>query len=107
MASSASFAPVAAQGTSFGFASTNVPLPGAGAVLRIANLGPCHITVALGTAATTVNQSTGLTILAGHTEYLTVGAATNIAGVAAGGPGNSSTVNLATGALNAATPPPA
>jgi hypothetical protein len=99
---SGSFAVSGAQGTSFGFASTNVALPGSGAVLRIANLGPCHITVALGTGSTTVNQSNGLTILAGQTEWITVSGATNIAGVAAGGPGNSSTVNLSTGALTAA-----
>lgn len=102
---SGSFAPTAAQGTSFGFASTNLPLPGAGTVLRVANLGPCHITIKLGDGTATVNQSNGLTILAGQTEYLTVGTATNIAGVAAGGPGNASTVNLATGALTAANPP--
>lgn len=94
-----SFAPAAAQGTSFGFASTNVALPGAGAVLRIANLGPCHITVALGDGTTTVTQSTGLTVMAGQTEWLTVGSNTHIAGVAAGGPGNTSTVNLSTGAI--------
>lgn len=103
MASSASFAPVGAQGTSFGFASTNVALPGAGAVLRVANLGPCHITVALGNSALTVTQSTGLTVMAGQIEYITVGTNTNIAGVAAGGPGNTSTVNLSTGALTLAT----
>jgi hypothetical protein len=95
----ASFAPAGSQGTSFGFASTNVALPGGGTVLRIANLGPCHITVKLGDGTATVSQSTGLTILAGQTEYLTVGGATNIAGVAAGGPGNASTVNLSTGAV--------
>lgn len=93
------FAPVGAQGTSFGFASTNVALPGAGTVLRIANLGPCHITVKLGDGAASVTQSTGMVVMAGQTEYLTVGSNTNIAGVAAGGPGNSSTVNLSTGTL--------
>ena len=94
-----SFAVTAAQGTSFGFASTNVAIPGGGTtgVLRVANLGPCHITVKLGDGTTTVSQSTGLTVLAGQTEWLTIGTATNIAGVAAGGPGNSSTVNLAAG----------
>lgn len=97
-----SFGPVGAQGTSFGFASTNVALPGAGTVLRIANLGPCHITVKLGDGTTTVTQSTGMVILAGQTEYLTVSGSTNIAGVAAGGPGNSSTVNLSTGELTVA-----
>jgi hypothetical protein len=97
-----SFSVSAAQGTSFGFASTNIALPGSGAVLRVANLGPCHITVMLGDGTTTVTQSTGVTILAGQTEWLTVSGATNIAGVAAGGPGNTSTVNLATGALTAA-----
>jgi len=100
---SASFTPIASQGTSFGFASTNLLLPSAGAaVLRVANLGPCHITVALGGPTLTVTQSTGLTIMAGQVEYLTVSGATNIAGVAAGGPGNTSTVNLSTGTLVAA-----
>lgn len=94
-----SFAPAAAQGVSFGFSSTRVAIPGAGAVLRIANLGPCHVTVALGDTTVVVTQSTGLTILAGQTEYLTVGGATNIAGVAAGGPGNTSIVNLSTGTV--------
>ncbi len=102
MASSASFAPAAAQGTSFGFASKTIALPGAGSVLRVANLGPCHITVALGDDAVTVTQSTGLVIMAGGVEYLTVDAQTSIAGVAAGGPGNTSTVNLASGALTPA-----
>lgn len=91
----------AAIGTSFGFASTAVLLPGTPAndnYVRVTNLGPCHITVKLGTSnAVSVTQSTGLTVLAGQTEYLTVGANTYIAGVAAGGPGNASTVNLATG----------
>lgn len=94
-----SFAPSAAQGTSFGFASTNVAIPGAGTTLRVANLGPCHITVKLGDGTATVTQSTGLTVMAGQVEYLTVGSNTNIAGVAAGGPGNTSTVNLSTGTL--------
>lgn len=99
---SGSFAPAAAQGTSFGFTSTNIALPGAGTVLRIANLGPCTISVKLGDGTATVTQSTGLAILPGQTEYLTVGTATNIAGVAAGGPGNTSMVNLSTGAITTA-----
>lgn len=91
-----------AIGTSFGFASTAVAIPGTSlgtdTAVRVTNLGPCHITVKLGaTNAVTVTQSTGITILAGDTLYLTLGANTFIAGVAAGGPGNSSTVNLATG----------
>lgn len=96
-----SFTLDAAVGTSFGFASTAVLLPGTPATdacVRVANLGPCHITVKLGTSsAATVTQSTGLTVLAGETVYLTIGSNTYIAGVAAGGPGNTSTVNLATG----------
>lgn len=94
-----SFAPAASQGGSFGFASTRIALTGGGAVLRVANLGPCHITVKLGDGSVTVTQSTGLTIMAGQVEFLTVGANTNLAGVAAGGPGNASTVNLSTGAV--------
>jgi hypothetical protein len=97
----ASFAVDAAQGTSFGFASTAVLLPGTPAsdsIVRVANLGPCHISVKLGTSnAVTVTNSTGVVILAGQVLYLTLGANTYIAGVAAGGPGNASTVNLATG----------
>lgn len=96
-----SFAVDAAIGTSFGFTSTAVLLPGTPAsdsIVRVCNLGPCHITVKLGTSnAVTVTQSTGMTILAGETEYLTLSTNTYIAGVAAGGPGNTSTVNLATG----------
>jgi hypothetical protein len=92
------FAVAGAQGTSFGFASTAVALPAAGSLLRVTNLGPCHITVALGTTnAVTVSQSTGLTILAGQTEWLTATGFTFIAGVAAGGPGNASTVSLSVG----------
>jgi len=99
---SGSFAPSAAIGASFGFTSTNILLPGAGAVLRIANLGPCPVTVKLGDGTATVTQSTGLVVMAGQVEYLTVGANTNIAGVAAGGPGNTSTVNLSSGTLTPA-----
>ncbi len=97
-----SFAVDGAVGTSFGFSSTAILLPGTTLgtdnAVRVANLGPCHITVKLGTtSAVTVTQSTGITILAGQTEYLTLGSNTYIAGVSAGGPGNTSTVNLATG----------
>ncbi len=95
-----SFAVDAAVGTNFGFASTTTALPGtpaSDACVRVANLGPCHISVKLGIVSTTVTQSTGLVVMAGETVYLTIGAATHIAGAAAGGPGNTSTVNLATG----------
>lgn len=96
-----SFAVDGAVGTSFGFASTAVLLPGTTVAtdnaVRVTNLGPCPVTVKLGNAAVTVTQSTGLTILAGDTVYLTIGTNTYIAGVSAGGPGNASTVNLATG----------
>lgn len=94
-----SFSPAAAQGGSFGFASTRIALTGGGAVLRVANLGPCHIAVKLGDNTVTVTQSTGLMVMAGQTEFLTVGANTNLAGVSVGGPGNASTVNLSTGAV--------
>jgi len=91
----------AAIGTSFGFSSTAVLLPGTpgnDAYVRVANLGPCHVAVKLGTtSAVSVTQSTGLMILAGHVEYLTLGANMYIAGCSAGGPGNASTVNIATG----------
>jgi hypothetical protein len=94
------FAPTGAQGTSFGFSSTNLPLPtGGGAVLRVANLGPCHISIVLGGAGATVTQSTGVVVMAGQVEYFTVATQTNIAGVACGGPGNASTVNLSIGAV--------
>jgi hypothetical protein len=95
----ASFAPSAAQGGNFGFSSSRIAVPGAGTVLRVANLGPNHIAVKLGDNTVTVTQSTGTVILAGQTEYFTVGSNTNIAGVSAGGPGNTSTVNLASGTL--------
>lgn len=91
----------AAVGTSFGFASSPVALPGTpanDAYVRVYNAGPCHIAVKLGlTNAVTVTQSTGLMVGAGETAYLTIGANLFIAGVACGGPGNTSTVNLATG----------
>jgi hypothetical protein len=96
-----SFAVDAAVGGSFGFASSVIALPGTPAsdsIVRVCNVGPCHITVKLGVDDTViVTQSTGLTILAGQTEYITLGANTYIAGVAAGGPNNASTVNIATG----------
>lgn len=90
-----------AAGTSFGGTTTAVALPGTpadDAYVRIANLGPCHVAVKLGTTnAVAVTPSTGLVILAGHVEYLTLAANTFIAGVSCGGPGTNSTVNLATG----------
>lgn len=96
----AAFTPGTSQGGSFGFASSRIAVPaGAGTVLRVANLGPCHISVLLGDGTTTVSQSTGLVIMAGQVEYITTGGAAFLAGVAAGGPGNSSTVNLSTGTL--------
>lgn len=94
-----SFAPAGAAGTSFSFTSSRVAMPGAGTVLRVANLGPNPIAVKLGDNTVTVTPSTGVVIMAGQVEYLTVGGNTNIAGVAAGGPSSSSTVNLSTGAV--------
>jgi hypothetical protein len=95
-----SFAPDAAIGGSFGFASSTIALPGtpsADSIVRVLNLGPCHIVVALGDSSVTVTQGNGVAIAAGRELYLTLGAATYIAGVAAGGPQNASTVNIATG----------
>lgn len=95
-----SFTVDAAIGGSFGFATSAITLPGtpaSDACVRIANLGPCHISVALGGSTVTVSQSTGVVIPAGQVQYLTIGSATYIAGVAAGGPANTSTVNIATG----------
>jgi hypothetical protein len=93
------FAPAGAQGTSFGFASTRIAVPGAGPTLRVANLGPCHISVAFGDDTIVVTQSTGVVVMAGHVEYFTLPVGGFVAGVAAGGPGNTSTVNLSTGAV--------
>lgn len=97
----ASFAPDTSVGGSFGFASSAILLPGTPAgdtIVRLTNLGPCHVAVKLGTTnAVTVTQSTGLIIPAGQVEYLTLGANLYIAGVACGGPGNTSTVNISTG----------
>ena len=95
-----SFTVDAAVGGSFGFASSAIALPGtpgSDACVRVYNAGPCHVAVALGSSTVTVTQSTGLLIGAGQTEFLTIGSATYIAGVACGGPGNSSTINIATG----------
>jgi hypothetical protein len=89
-------------GGSFGFASSAIAIPGTGTVLRIVNLGPCHIAVAVGASGVTVTQGAGLIIASGATEYLTVAAGQFLAGVACGGPGNSSTVNLASGTLTLA-----
>lgn len=95
-----SFTVDAAIGGSFGFASSRIALPGtpgSDACVRVANLGPLHITVKLGDVTATVTQSTGLVVLAGTVQYISIGSATYIAGVSAGGPGNASTVNIATG----------
>lgn len=95
-----SFTVDAAIGGAFGFTSSRIVLPGtpgSDTSVRVCNAGPCHIAVKLGDNTVVVTQSTGLLILAGQSVYLTIGAATNIAGVACGGPGNSSTINLATG----------
>lgn len=97
-----SFAIDASIGTSFGFTATNVALPGtvmSDTILRVANAGPCHVAVLLTTSssAATVTPSTGLMVLAGETAWLTIGSATHIMGVAAGGPSMASTVNLTTG----------
>lgn len=93
-----SFAPDTSVGTSFGQTSAAVLLPGTPAsdsILKVTNLGPCHISVKMGTSnAVTVTINGGLIICAGQTEYLTLGANTYIAGVASGG---NSTVSLTTG----------
>lgn len=84
----------------FGFSSTNVALPGtpgSDACVRIVNTGPMPMAVALGSSGATVTPSTGLVIMPGQTQYLTIGAATHIAGVSSGGPGNTAMFNLATG----------
>lgn len=98
----ASFALDAAIGGAFGFASSTIGLPGTLAgdtIVRVVNQGPCHIAVKLvTTSGATINQSTGLVIPAGQTEYLTLSAGELfLAGCACGGPGNTSIVNIATG----------
>lgn len=95
------FAPAGAVGGNFGFTSSRIVLStaGAGAILRLVNMGSCAVSVKLGDGTVTVTQSTGTVVMPGQTEYFTIGANTNIAGVAAGGPGNTSTVNLSTGAV--------
>jgi hypothetical protein len=96
-----SFTPDASIGTSFGFASVAVALPGTPAsdvMVRVCNLGPTPVAVKLGTTnAVTVTSSTGMVIAAGETVYITIGANLFIAGVACAGPNNASTVNLTTG----------
>lgn len=97
-----SFAVDAAVGTSFGFTATNIALPGTVAgdsIVRVANLGPCHVAVRLTTSSSdvTVTPSTGIIVLAGGELWLTLGSNTRIEGVASGGPGMASTVNIATG----------
>jgi hypothetical protein len=97
----ANFAPDASTGTSFGSTSSTVALPGTPAsdsMVRVCNLGPCHIAVKLGTASNIpVTSSNGMMILAGETVYLTLGANTFLGGVSAGGPSSASTVNITTG----------
>lgn len=96
-----SFAPDAAIGTSFGFTSSNIALPGTpatDAMVRVYNAGPNNIAVKLGTTiAVTVTSSTGLMVGAGQVAFLTIGANLFIAGVSCGGPSTASTVNVTTG----------
>lgn len=96
-----SFAVDAAVGASFGGTTSNVAVPGTPAsdtILKVTNLGPCHIAIKLGASiAVVVTPSTGLIILAGQSVNLTLGANTFIAGIACGGSQSSSTVNIASG----------
>jgi hypothetical protein len=89
-----------AAGTSFGATSSAVALPGipgSDLVVRICNLGPCHLACKLGGSGVTVTPSTGIVVLAGQVLVLALAGATYIAGVSCGGTGTASTVNIATG----------
>jgi hypothetical protein len=94
------FTPDTSVGGAFLQASSAIALPGtlgSDSVVRVANLGPCHIAVALGSSSVTTTPSTGLVIPAGQVQYLALGTATYIAGVSCGGPSSASTVNITTG----------
>lgn len=95
------FALDASKGMSFGASSSAVALPGTPAsdtVVRVANLGPCHLAVAFGNSAVTVASNTGCMILAGQTEFLALpSGATYIAGISCGGQSSTTTVNVSTG----------
>ncbi len=91
----------AAIGTAAVSSSSALALPGTPAsdtVVLVTNLGPCHVAIKLGTSsAVTVTPSTGLVVLAGREAYLGMTGFTHIAMACAGGPGTSSTLNIATG----------
>lgn len=93
--------PDASIGTSFGSTSSAIALPGTPAndtQVRICNLGPCAVALALGTtSAVTVTPSTGIVIMPGDSLSLGIGSNTYIAGVSCGGPSTSTVVNLTTG----------
>ena len=93
------FTPDGAVGTSFGAASSNVALPGTPAsdsLVRVANLGPNPISVALG-GSTVVAALADLVIFPGQVMYLTMAGETYIAGIAHGCLGMGSTTNVVTG----------
>ena len=89
-----------AAGTSFGATSSAVALPGtpgSDLVVRICNLGPCHLAVKLGGSTVTCTPSTGIVVLAGQVLVLAIAGNTYLAGVSCGGTGTASTANIATG----------
>jgi hypothetical protein len=96
-----SFAPDTSVGTSFGAASSNILLPGTPAsdsIVKVVNLGPYHIAVKLGTTNAVVATNNGAQVIpAGATQNFTLGSNLYIAGIALGGPGSASTVNITTG----------
>jgi hypothetical protein len=87
-------------GTSFGATSSRIALPGtpgSDTLVRIVNLGPNTISVALG-GNTVVATTQNLAIIPGQEIFLVIGAATYIAGIAHGSVGMGSTTNITTGA---------
>lgn len=90
----------AAVGASFGSSSSAVALPGtlgSDTVVKVTNLGPCHLAVAFGSSGVTTTNSGGCVVPAGQTVYFGLGTATHMAGVSCGGPGTTTMVNVATG----------
>ena len=89
-------------GTSFGATSSRIALPGANVgttdtLVRIVNLGPNTVSIALGDVTVVAATHTSLAIIPGQEFFLTIGAATYVAGIAHGSVGMGSTVNISTG----------
>ena len=80
----ASFAPVASAFLTAGAVSSNVTIPTGGSILAVTNTGEMLAYATIGTASTlAATFGAGLAIAPGETSFLTPGANTTLAAVAA------------------------